>query len=125
LKLKVLVIEDQSPILEMLKEFVELIGYDCLCASDFESAKAVIQDKTDKIGVVICDVYLGNQNGPDLMKKLFTWIPEAVVVFTSGFSTGNFIKDSHDFPSLFLQKPFTFESLKSILEKAFSHVKAE
>ncbi len=124
-KLKILLIEDQEPIREMIREFLEVLGYESLTAVDPSSAKITAEKNADSIGVVICDVVLGSTHGPDLIKDLTRWIPDAPVIFTSGFSTQDVLEEGSPNTALFLQKPFSMESLKEILEKAFALVKID
>ena len=120
---KILVIEDQDSIREMTREFLEVLGYKSLEAVDPASAKDIAKKNASTIGVVICDVVLGNVHGPDLIKDLVKWIPEVPVIFTSGFTTQDILEDEAPFTALFLPKPFSMESLKETLKKAFTMVK--
>ncbi|MFC1584849.1 response regulator [Fibrobacterota bacterium] len=122
-KSKIIVIEDQDSIREMMVEFLEVLGYESLEAVDQVSAKATVEQNANDIGVIICDIVLGTANGPDLVKELAKWIPDAVVIYTSGFTTKDLFEKESTSSSLFLPKPFSMESLKSILETAFSMVK--
>jgi DNA-binding NtrC family response regulator len=122
-KSKILVIEDQDSIREMIREFLEVLGYKSLEAVDPSSAKATAEKDASAIGVVICDVVLGNTHGPDLIKELIKWIPDVPVIFTSGFTTQDVLEEDAPFTALFLPKPFSMESLKEILDKAFTLVK--
>jgi len=109
----------------MIREFLEVLGYESLTAVDPASAKITAEKNVGSIGVVICDVVLGNTNGPDLIKKLIKWIPDAPVIFTSGFSTQDVLEEDSPYTALFLQKPFSMESLKETLEKAFALLKID
>jgi DNA-binding NtrC family response regulator len=109
----------------MLREFLEVLGYKSVEAEDADSAKTVANSEAESIGVIICDVVLGNVHGPDLIKDLMQWIPEVAVIFTSGYSTKEVIEEEVSSTALFLPKPFTLESLKEALEKAFQLVKID
>jgi DNA-binding NtrC family response regulator len=109
----------------MMREFLTVLGYSSLEAMDGDTAKAVLKQHKDSIGVIICDVVLGSMHGPDLIKDFMEWAPDIVVIFTSGYSTQDVLEEDSSSTALFLPKPFTLESLKVILEKAFQLVKID
>jgi len=118
--MKILIIEDQETIRELMSEFLSILGYVSLEAVDPQTAKSIVENNASEIGIVICDVLLGKTQGPTLMKELRKWIPNAVVIFTSGFSTQDVLNGDESSSSLFLPKPFSLECLRNTLFKAIS-----
>src|SRR5476651_1534865 len=66
---KVLVVDDQPPIVEELSEFIESSGYTCVpCHSRREAIERFRDDGT--IGIVLCDLDMPELNGIELMEEL-------------------------------------------------------
>lgn len=69
-KKKILVVEDEESILEMVKRTLELKGFDVFTAPDVESAMKKIEEQKD-IDVIWLDHYLsGGEEGKELVTKL-------------------------------------------------------
>ena len=67
--IKILVVDDQSLIVEELCEFLESSGYRCVpCHSTREAISAFIADP--EIGLVLCDLHMPEMNGIELTQHL-------------------------------------------------------
>ena len=65
---KILIIDDDRAICELIKINLELIGYDCLYATDPVVGFALI--KQEEPNLVILDVMMGAVSGYDVAKKI-------------------------------------------------------
>jgi CheY-like chemotaxis protein len=79
-------------------------------------ALAAIKAQSD-IDLVITDVVMPDMNGFDLAMELKRIAPGVRVVFMSGFTSDHFKRSIDD---LFLEKPFTVESLTKAVDQALS-----
>lgn len=67
--IKVLVVDDQSLIVEELCEFLESSGYRCVpCNTTREAIDAFVADP--QIGLVLCDLHMPDMNGIELTQQL-------------------------------------------------------
>ncbi len=65
----VLIIDDEPQVTSELRELLENSGYRCVTSTHRESAIASFQADPN-IGLVICDLYLGQDNGIRLIESL-------------------------------------------------------
>lgn len=120
-KKKILLIEDESFIREMMEEFLDTLDYSFHSAESPKQAERIAHSHAGEIGVVICDVVLGSSLGPEVVSRLRKWIPDMAVIYTSGYSTQEFQSAQHQMEGAdFLPKPFSLDELKIRLDKAYS-----
>jgi DNA-binding NarL/FixJ family response regulator len=66
---KVLVVDDQSEIVDELSEFLESSGYNCVrCYSSHEAVKQFIHET--QVGLVLCDLDMPGMSGIELVNEL-------------------------------------------------------
>lgn len=78
---RVLVVEDEAPILDMLSMSLAFVGYRVLRASSGSEALALA--KTDRVDLALLDVMLPDTDGFDLLRRLRTINPEMAAVFVT------------------------------------------
>lgn len=78
----ILCIDDNSQVLEMLKEFLISRGYSVLNAHDFESAVTLFPN--NHIDAVITDYELGEKTAEDVIRLLRALRPDLPVLVFSG-----------------------------------------
>jgi DNA-binding response OmpR family regulator len=102
----VLVVEDESLILLMVKEALEAAGFGVLEASTGASALKFIEDKTRPVRALVTDVDLGvNLTGWVLAQRAREISPELPVVYITGGGPNEW--PSHGVPkSMLVTKPF-------------------
>lgn len=74
----ILLIDDEPTIRMLLGRILELEGYEVLKAKDRASALDVL--KKEKVQVVLCDVFLPDGNGVDMVPELQRLAPEAKII---------------------------------------------
>ena len=65
---KILVVDDEKAIREMLKKFLIKKGYEAFDAEDGASALKIVQEKSPEI--VLLDIRLPKESGVDVLKKI-------------------------------------------------------
>lgn len=122
--MNILIVEDDPMVRNINKGFLKKIdpGFAIHEAKDVSGAKEMLMEKD--MDLVLLDVYLGNSNGPDLLR----WIREnrldmEVILITADNSSetveGAFRHGALDY----LIKPFSFERFKEAIEKAINRKK--
>ncbi|RUR75481.1 PAS domain S-box protein [Chlorogloeopsis fritschii PCC 9212] len=108
----ILVVDDETPILEVTQTALELYNYKVLTTSDGNRAITLYLEHRDQISVVLVDMTMPSMDGSTIIRTLQTINPQVKIIATSGLSsnrhlaqtTGNNVKT-------FLSKPFTADEL--------------
>ena len=105
---RILVVEDDAAIRELVRKVLSAYGYHVLEPADVTDALAIAQDHRDPIHLLLSDVVMPHMSGPELARQIAPHRPDMRVLFMSGFSnrlaTDIGALDPH---ALVLHKPFT------------------
>lgn len=109
----VLLVDDESDILEIGAAFLAKLGYSVVSALGGAEALRMFRSQPDEIDVVIADVVMPKIPGLQLARILRNFKPELKVIFMSG----HLVADQFSIASAtcFLQKPFTLEAMSQKL----------
>jgi two-component system, cell cycle response regulator len=117
---RILVVDDDTAILETLREGLSLWGYLCETAVDAASALQIIDKKY--LHSVIVDINLTDMNGLDLVEKIKKLFPNIVVIIMTGFIDNFSYEDAMQAgASDFIKKPFSVKELIARIEHAKKH----
>jgi len=110
----ILLVEDESAILNMATMILTRQGYTVLPANTPEQAISLAKESTGGINLLMTDVVMPGMNGRDLAKNLQTDYPQLKTLFMSGY-TANVIAHHGvlDAGVHFIQKPFSLPDLAS------------
>ena len=75
---RILIIDDEPAIRMLLARILELEGYEVLKAKD--RATAIYTLKNNEVQVVLCDVFLPDGNGVDMVQELQRLAPDAKII---------------------------------------------
>lgn len=117
--LKVLLVEDEDAVRDMLKQSLENAGFKVLEASDGQDALRVLHEAEDEIDVVLTDVVMPNMDGGTLARHLQERDKTLPVIFMTGQSAGQLdqLEDcSRD--TCILRKPFAANQLVLEIERS-------
>jgi signal transduction histidine kinase len=103
-----LLVEDEAPLLKLMRHILESYGYKVLDASTGKAALEIWAAHKDKIDLLLSDLILPDgMSGRELAKILQSEKPGLKVIHTSGYGDGRLAADSRPGPSaVFIQKPF-------------------
>ncbi len=120
MKNKILIVEDDNSISELIKTVLEEEDYTVTTAPSAEAAKKILHDYTPDIAVV--DIILPGQGGMDFILDLHSLCPKLAIVLTSGkidMTKATFKVLAHQFGVVsILPKPFTVEELIDTINEA-------
>lgn len=110
---KILIIDDEEIIVDILKRRFSRIGWQVLTAYDGQTGISII--KNESLDAIICDIKMpSNTNGTDVLEIAHKLCPQTPFVAISGYimSDENVVKIMDRGARLFLKKPFS--SLKDV-----------
>ncbi len=116
LKKKVLVVDDDEVIRDLLINFLKFSGYDGVGAQNGQAALDVVL--VDPPDMIITDIHMPYMNGFQLLRAVKKVDPEMPVVFITGFAHfRRFFADKTARADGFLEKPFSLEAIDSLVKK--------
>jgi len=120
---RILVVDDEQIVLDMMRKMLRKLGYTGICVSD--GADAINTYMLEKqigrdIDIVIMDLTIpGKMSGKEAINRLKYHDPHSKIIATSGYSDDPFIADWRDYGlSGALIKPYGLEQLRSVLLSA-------
>ena len=119
MKSKLLILDDDHSILQMLKNVFESEEMEVLLESDADSAvKRVLVERPH---VAIVDISLPKKSGLQVLQEIKKIDPGLAVIMTTGYkTTQNAIEAMKHGAYDYMTKPFDIKKLKSIIEKALA-----
>lgn len=118
---KILIIDDEAPILELYSRWLNAWGYDVDTALGGSAAMHLIDD--DEYALVISDAKMPVVSGLDVRKRLLNKAPKTPFILITGFSKDDLeIKEIMTMPiDKYLEKPVDFANLKKEIAQLISH----
>jgi signal transduction histidine kinase len=104
---RVLVVEDQGPLRDVLAQTLREMGYDVVVAKDATEAIRIAEESLATVDLLLTDVILPRMRGPELAVRLREMRPGLKVLFMSGYTDGGAIPED----AALLTKPFAPEEL--------------
>ncbi len=118
---KVLIVEDEKEVLDVLKNLIELLGADVIGTTSPKEGIEIFKNQKDDIGLVISDLGMPEMSGFDLCKRLKEMNPSIKVILLTGWGLTIEEEKKKEFKiDEILSKPVTLETLKSVLYKYLS-----
>jgi two-component system nitrogen regulation response regulator NtrX len=107
--MKILLVDDEKNILESISRALSRMGYQVLTAADASEAERLCDQSVE---TALIDVWLGNDDGVELLKRLKSKYPELIAVMISGHSTIATAVKAIKFGAYdFLEKPLSLDKL--------------
>ncbi|NTU53977.1 MAG: response regulator [Chlorobiaceae bacterium] len=106
----ILLVEDESSVLNILSEALEEKGFEVLAALDAESAIVIAEIHKEKIKLLVTDMILPGMNGRELSTQVKESIPCVKLLFMSGFAFAEpWLHGLSTMPVNHIRKPFTIQ----------------
>jgi two-component system cell cycle sensor histidine kinase/response regulator CckA len=110
----ILVAEDDIQVRDLIKQLLELFGYNIIVAKDGEDAIDIFTKNEDKISLLLLDVIMPKKNGKEVYDEIKKRKPQIKAIFISGYSSDIIHKKGILEEGLdFLSKPILQEILLS------------
>ncbi|MDD4309899.1 MAG: response regulator [Candidatus Cloacimonetes bacterium] len=117
---KIMVVDDEQNIRDIISEFLQEVGYEVTVAVDgLDALEKVAYEQFD---LYLIDVYMPRMGGLDLIVKLKEIQPLAVIIVTTGYSSIDVaIKAIRTGAYHYLTKPIQAEELLKVVESGLKH----
>jgi len=115
----ILVVEDDAAVRELASKFLDTAGYNVLAAKDGVEAMEIASGCGQPIGGLLTDVVMPRMRGTELAARLSHELPEMKVIFMSGYLENDEGSNGLIEEGVFLEKPFTRESLLRKVSEVF------
>ena len=114
---KVLVVDDESELLEVAVNYLEEMGFEVLPATDGLQALQTLKANPD-IEILLTDIVMpGGINGVELASKIREENPDVKVLYMSGFPSGFFAeKTGTNLDAPLITKPYSLEKLATAID---------
>jgi two-component system cell cycle sensor histidine kinase/response regulator CckA len=107
--LRVLVVEDERVVRDVLTEMLQTQGYVVTSTGDPEDALALSNEGT--FDLLITDLVMPKLDGYELAAAIAAHSPNLKVIFMSGYTSTTSRRELTEADVAFLQKPFAIEDL--------------
>ncbi len=116
-KIKILIIDDNEDVREVMKEMIEILGHEVVCTENGE--KGIEIYKKEKFDLVITDLTIpGGMSGDKIAQEILKINKNAKIIVASGYSESVFIShyEQYGFCEV-LKKPIRLDELKEKIIK--------
>ncbi len=83
---RLLYIDDEEPIVEMMKENLENLGYNVTASTSSTDSLLTFRSQPENFDLIITDMDMPNMTGLDLAKKLINIRPDIPIILCTGFN---------------------------------------
>ena len=112
LKATLLLVDDESIIIEVTQQMLERLGYSVLVAKSGSQALELYSENRDRVDAVILDMIMPEMSGGETFDRLKEMNPEIKVLLSSGYSIDGKAEEIMGRGCKgFIQKPFTMTAL--------------
>ena len=114
---RVLVVDDDSAILDILDQYMKIIGLDVVAVASGEEALAAF--KRNQFDIVISDIKMAHMDGLTLLAEIKRMDPEVLFIVITGYpSIETVLEAMKKGATDYLVKPFQFDEIKLKIERA-------
>jgi CheY-like chemotaxis protein len=107
-----LVVEDEEPLRDSIRDFMGSLGYTVLTADSGQQALVMASEHAGPIDLLVTDVVMPRMSGRELSQTLVHLRPNLKTIFMSGYTDDNVVRHGVGEASIaFLQKPFSLSTL--------------
>jgi len=109
---RILLVDDEAPLLELLKRYLERLGYEVeACLTPADALKSFDLDPS-RYELVLTDLTLPGMSGDEMIAQMRARSPKLRVIVSSGYPY-----EPKGKRTAFLQKPFLPKMLAALIEE--------
>lgn len=108
----IMLVEDEDSVRALSRTVLERLGYRVLVAANPQEALAMMATHSEPIDLLLTDIMMPGDTGPELFRRLSAVRPTTRVLYTSGYADQAIIsRGVLEAGAPFLQKPFSVAAL--------------
>ena len=114
---RILVVDDEQNLQEMLQRRFARGGYDCVTASSADEAADILQ--REKFDLILLDILMPDKSGMEFLPDVLARYPDmAVVMLTAVTDTATAVRALRDGASDYVTKPLNMDQLVTRISRA-------
>jgi DNA-binding response OmpR family regulator len=114
---KILVVDDEPIIRQMLKDCFDIIGYEGIFAANGEQGLETFETRRNEIGLIILDMIMPGICGDRVLTEVRAIDPNVPIIISSAHANSRNKTIGMLKPDAWLDKPFKITDLKGVLEQ--------
>ncbi len=115
---KILIVEDEKEIREIVKEMLETLGYKVQDAENGKEAIEILKRENYDFDLVISDIIMPEMDGYEMYREIKKINPNTKFLFITGYSENALHEYGQEFTNVkFLKKPFNIKELAFEIRK--------
>jgi two-component system, cell cycle sensor histidine kinase and response regulator CckA len=112
----ILLVDDESSLLETGEELLSYLGYNVITANSGEEALEVIEREKDRISLVILDLMMPGMGGEKCLPEILRIMPSLKVIVASGYTASSAAGRIQEMgAAAFIKKPYQLDDLSRII----------
>ena len=116
---KILIIDDETDLLELMRDVLEEENYQVFCASN--GADGILLNEQKNPDLIVLDLRMPEMDGIETLRNIRKADDNVIVVILTGYGCPDTIRDATDLNvSEYLSKPFGNSELLDIIDKALN-----
>lgn len=120
---RILVVEDEAPVRELVARHLERKGYEVAQASDAEQVLLRMSRDREPFDLVLSDIHLPGLSGVELLRLLLTHSPLRPVIMITGDADESLARRALNYGAAgYLLKPFQLFELEAAVQQAVSRL---
>jgi len=112
----ILLVDDESSLLETGEELLSFMGYEVITASSGEEALEVIEKERERISLVILDLMMPGMGGEKCLGEILKTEPSMKIIVASGYTASSAAWEIEEKgAAAFIKKPYQLDELSKII----------
>ncbi len=115
----ILLVDDEALVRRIGRTLLSKLGYEIVEAQDGLEALEILRTRGESISLVLLDLTMPNLTGKETFARIREFLPDLPVLICSGYlvDLNEFTRECGSCPDGFVQKPYSFEDMASIVRK--------
>lgn len=115
----ILVVDDDLSVTSVFEYILQQAGHHILIASNGEEALSIVASE-ESIDLIFLDIKIPGMSGIEILKKIQTIRPFALVVMMTGYAVDELLTEAFELGAYsVIYKPFDIDEIMSVTDKIF------